>query len=397
MFKLYGDVPVCGDPVQENALHQIIAARATCDYAALMADHHMGWGVPIGGVVASRTHVSPTAVGFDIACGNKAARLDIDASHVKARISEIMDRIANEISFGVGRSNDWKIEDELFDSPVWDTIPALKTLAKGRPMKDLAHQQLGTVGSGNHYVDLFTDESDRVWIGVHFGSRGLGHRVATWFMGAAGASQGMEAPPVWIPERSDLGEQYIEAMQLAGRYAYAGRDAVVARVAAILEAEVVEEVHNHHNFAWRETRDGETFWVCRKGATPAYPGQKGFVGGSMGDDAVIVEGVDSPESKELFHSTIHGAGRVMSRSQATGRNRKGIQNREPAISRQEMFDWVKSSGVELRGADVDEAPQAYKRLNEVLTYQGHTIRVLHTLRPIGVAMAGSEVVDPYKD
>ena len=396
-MELYGDILVCGDPVDLGALEQIERARETCEYAALMADHHKGYGVPIGGVVASQVSVSPTAVGYDIACGNLAARLDVDAARVRADIGTIMDRIAGAVSFGLGKTSGWDVDDPLFDSPLWETLPVLRENHKGRSLKDIAAEQLGTVGGGNHYVDLFTDEADRVWVGVHFGSRGFGHKTATWFLEAAEANGSMDAPPVWLAARSDLGEQYIEALDLAGRYAYAGREAVVARVAEILDAEIVERVHNHHNFAWKETHDGREYWVCRKGATPAMPGQRGFVGGSMGDDAVIVEGVASEASKALFYSTVHGAGRVMSRTAATGRSRWGKKKFEPGITHEAMMTWVKERGVELRGADVDEAPQAYKRLAEVIPQQGDTIRVLHTLRPIGVAMAPSDVVDPYKD
>ncbi len=397
-MKLIGDIPVCGEPIDEGALAQIKAARGTCEFAALMADHHKGYGVPIGGVVASQELVSPTAVGFDIACGNKAARLDIASERVRGDIKRIMDRVAEQISFGIGRTSGWTVEDPLFGSPLWNELPALQQTSKGgRTLLRSAQEQLGTVGSGNHYVDIFLDEQDRVWVGVHFGSRGLGHKVASWFLEAAGATDGMDAKPVWLHQRSDLGEQYIKGMELAGRYAYAGRDAVVAKVAEILNAGIVEEVHNHHNFAWREKVGGTDWWVCRKGATPAYPGQRGFVGGSMGDNAVIVEGVESPEAEALFHSTVHGAGRVMSRTQATGRSRWGKVKGPGLISKEAMMQWVRDKGVELRGADTDEAPQAYKRLDEVLAHHEGTIKILHTLRPIGVAMAGDDVVDPYKD
>jgi tRNA-splicing ligase RtcB len=397
-MEMYGDIPVCGTPVDQGALDQIKRSRESCEFAALMADHHKGYGVPIGGVVASQVAVSPTAVGFDIACGNLAARVDIDASKLRSNIKPIMDKIASQISFGIGRTSDWEVEHPLFDSPLWEELPAFKQkTSKGHTLKDTAQFQLGTVGSGNHYVDLFVDEQDRVWIGVHFGSRGFGHKTATWFLDAANANENMDAAPVWLAVRSDLGEQYVKALDLAGQYAYAGREAVVDKVAEILDAEIVETVHNHHNFAWKEKHNGLDYWVCRKGATPAQPGQKGFVGGSMGDNAVIIEGVESEESKRLFYSTVHGAGRVMSRTAATGKSRWGKKKGEGLISREAMLKWIKDKGVELRGADVDEAPQAYKRLAEVLPQQGATIRILHTLRPIGVAMAGDDIVDPYKD
>ena len=260
----------------------------------------------------------------------------------------------------------------------------------------MAQNQLGTVGSGNHYVDLFVDEQDRVWIGVHFGSRGLGHLIASHFIEAGGGSDGMHVPPVTLHERSALGEDYLQLMNLAGRYAYAGRDWVCGKVARILKAKIVEEVHNHHNFCWRETHGGEDFWVVRKGATPAFPGQMGFVGGSMGETSVIIEGLESPDSSESLYSTIHGAGRVLSRTAAAGKKRGG-KRVGGQVTHRMMEAWVKEAKVELRGAGTDESPHCYKRLPEVLEHHAGTIRVVHTLTPVGVAMAGENEFDPYKD
>ena len=174
------------------------------------------------------------------------------------------------------------------------------------------------------------DEDDRVWVGVHFGSRGFGHKTASGFLALAQglpfdgrAHEGeMDSPPVLFEVGSELGESYVAAMQLAGEYAYAGRDVVVAKVLEILGARAEHEVHNHHNFAWREEHGGRAYWVVRKGCTPARPGQEGFVGGSMGDESVILEGVESADNEEALYSTVHGAGRVMSRSQAAGRVRR---------------------------------------------------------------------------
>jgi tRNA-splicing ligase RtcB len=167
----------------------------------------------------------------------------------------------------------------------------------------------------------------------------------------------------------------------------------------LLGASIEEEVHNHHNFAWLEEHDGCQMWVCRKGATPAFPGQRGFVGGTMGEQSVILEGVDSPESKTALYSTVHGAGRVLGRKQATGvTDRKtGEVKREGLIKPEMMREWLTNSNVVLRGGGVDESPHCYKRLPEVLAAHGSTIRVLHTLTPLGVAMAGANEFDPYKD
>ena len=388
------NIPVWGAH-EENTLEQAKVCARAADYVALMADGHLGYGVPIGGVIAAENRISPTAVGFDIACGNKAVRLDIPGSEVRANIHRIMDDVWNTLSFGVGRKNPERNDDSPF---VTDTHEGWNTEA-AKPLRHKANAQLGTIGSGNHYVDIFVDELDRAWIGVHFGSRGLGHGIATWFLKAAGAKDGMMVDPVFLDADTDLGQQYIHAMQLGGVYAYAGRDWVCARVARLLGAAIEEEVHNHHNFAWLEEHDGKQMWVCRKGATPAFPGQRGFVGGTMGEQSVILEGVDSPESKTALYSTVHGAGRVLGRKQATGvvDRKTGVVKREGLIKPAMMHEWLTQSNVVLRGGGVDESPHCYKRLPEVLAAHGDTIRVLHTLTPLGVAMAGANEFDPYKD
>jgi tRNA-splicing ligase RtcB (3'-phosphate/5'-hydroxy nucleic acid ligase) len=360
----------------------------------LCADGHKGYAQPIGGVVAYKDRISLSGVGFDIACGNLAILTDAKDSEVGPRIKSIMGDLVRDISFGIGRKAKVRVDHELFGDEAWK-IPPLGGL------KEMARDQLGTVGGGNHYVDIFADEQDRIWVGVHFGSRGFGHKTATHFLKAAGGKDGMDVPPTVVPVNSEIGSDYLTGMRLAGRYAYAGREAVARHVVReILGAKIMEEVHNHHNFAWQEKHDGEEFWVVRKGATPAFPGQRGFVGGSMGDDAVIIEGVDSGESREALYSTVHGAGRIMSRTAAKGKfERVGSKRirRDGLVRHDEMMKWVAERGVELRGGDVDEAPQAYRRLPEVLAAHAGTIRLLHTLRPLGVAMAGRDIVDPYKD
>lgn len=391
-MKLIDNIPVWGEPIDESALSQIKNCARTADAAAMMADHHKGYAVPIGGVVAYQDSISPSGVGFDIACGNKAVLLDVPASEVRANIHKIMDDIWGNLSFGIGLKNKQRVDHELFDDPAW-TLPAV------RGLKDKARSQLGTIGSGNHYVDLFEDEQGRAWVGVHFGSRGLGHKTATYFLNAGGAKDGMDVDPLVLSVRSSLGTDYLTCMQLAGRYAYAGRDWVCSEVARMLGANILEEVHNHHNYAWRETHGGQELWVVRKGATPAFPGQRGFVGGSMGDISVILEGVESDEAKYSLYSTVHGAGRVMSRNAARGKinRRTGKVISQGAVSREMMLDWIRRQGVELRGAGTDESPHCYKRLPEVLGFHGSTVHILHTLKPIGVAMAGEHEFDPYKD
>ena len=407
----------------------------------LCADHHPGYSQPIGGVVAHEHHVSPSGVGYDIACGNMAARTDVRADDVAGDIARIMDEVWTRISFGVGRKNATSV-----DHPVLEEV-AHSPIGGQRALAHLAAAQLGTVGSGNHYVDLFRDEADWLWIGVHFGSRGFGHKTCTGFLALAQGQAftdkvtdtGMDSPPVLIDTRTPLGQDYIHAMQTAGRYAYAGREWVVSRVAGILGATLTEEVHNHHNFAWRETHGGTDYWVTRKGATPAFPGQRGFVGGSMGEISVVLEGRESPTAAAALYSTVHGAGRVMSRTEAGGKMKRrkqwacnsrdcagtlprqsppGVDGSNPRcprcgnktrlrwteqVTRAGKVDWpsvqanIRANGIELRGAGADEAPEVYKRLPEVLAAHGDTIAIVHTLHPIGVAMAGNHELDPYRD
>ena len=393
-MKIIDGIPVWGEPL-ENALVQARNCLKTAYRVALMADHHQGYAVPVGGVVAYQGAISPSGVGYDIACGNKAVMLNAMAADVWPRISLIMDDVWNTISFGVGRKNKETVDHPLFDDPAWE-IPAAASL------KDLAREQLGTVGSGNHYVDIFKDPNGFIWVGVHFGSRGLGHKLATHYIKAAGGKDGINVDPCVLKTDTDLGREYLACMNLAGRFAYAGRDWVCSKVAQIIGAGVLAEIHNHHNFAWEEAHDGERLWVVRKGATPTFPGQKGFVGETMGENSVILEGVEHPDAKLSLYSTVHGAGRAMSRTEAAGKvrwkNGEKVHISEGKITQEMMDDWVVGRAhVELRGGGLDESPQAYKRLDSVLAAHSSTIRILEILKPIGVAMAGRDTFDPYKD
>jgi tRNA-splicing ligase RtcB len=421
----------------------------------LCADGHVGYSMPIGGVVGYRNFISPSGVGYDIACGNMAVKTTLRAEDFYEggeRVS-VADEIARRISFGIGRSNDEKVDDPVFDLIRQSPVKQQANLIQ------LAQNQLGTVGSGNHYVDILEDEDGVLWIGVHFGSRGFGHKTATMFMNVAkgldisakGHDGEMFAPPLLLDVNQPSGQDYIAAMHIAGEYAYAGRRQVVDRVLQILGAGAVDTIHNHHNFAWLEEHNyknrewfTEKLWVVRKGATPAFPGQRGFVGGSMGDISVILEGVNSDEARESLYSTVHGAGRVMSRNQAIkgkhkwscpveteARNYVGTapdykvrcdvqfvppQQRPPKdmkcpvhgvqlvkeqlvapINFRDVQDRVKSNGTILRGAGPDESPEVYRPLASVLAAHSNTVKVLHTLKPLIVVMAGKEVHDPYKD
>jgi tRNA-splicing ligase RtcB len=400
----------------EQTVIQFQDVRSRAVDAALMADGHVGYVMPIGGVAAYRDQVSVVGVGFDIACGNAAIRTDLtlgslgdSAADARKTLSGLATEIAETVSFGIGRKNrsdDAPTDHPLFEEPAWDAVPPKHRQA----LMVKARQQLGTVGSGNHYVDVFADEAGTLWVGVHFGSRGFGHTIASAFLALGqGKAWGERVPEreVLLDIDQPIGHDYWHLMNLAGRYAYAGREWVARKVVSILGGAERELVHNHHNFAWKEVHDGEELVVVRKGATPAFPGQKGFIGGSMGDDAVIVQGVvggvSTPEvqavQRDALFSTVHGAGRVMSRTAAAGkRNRRTGAIITPGRVTPEMMEaWVREKGVILRGGGLDESPHAYRRLPDVLAAQEGTVEVLHTLRPLVVVMAGADEFDPYKD
>lgn len=363
----------------------------------LCADNHLGYAQPVGGVCAYRNAISISGVGYDIACGNMAVKLPVKYDEVKDRMKDIGREIQRQVSFGIGRTNETKVEaDCLDDDKAWQN-DFIKTL------KDTAALQLGTVGGGNHYVDVFTDEQSFIWIGVHFGSRGLGHKSTTHFLKALGGKDGMMVAPTLVDMNSEIGEAYYDAMQLGGRYAYAGREWVCATVAKIIQgtAEFTDVIHNHHNFAWKEQHDGEELFVVRKGATPAFPGQRSFVGGSMLDKSVILRGTDTQAARDNLYSTVHGAGRQLSRTQAAGKFKGWGRNRKQVspglVDAEEMRARVNDNGVHLFGAGADEAPECYKDLMEVLSHHADSVEIETVLTPRIVVMARADEFDPFRD
>jgi tRNA-splicing ligase RtcB (3'-phosphate/5'-hydroxy nucleic acid ligase) len=424
----------------EVTIEQFRDVESRAVKAALMPDGHKGYVMPIGGVAAYHNQVSVMGVGVDIGCGNCAVKLDakIDdiaqGEKVGLMLEFIADDINKTISFGMGRpknrADDAPIDHPLFDSDAWKVLEAVAGHSAAKKMYDHAKAQLGTVGGGNHYVDVFTDEEGYVWVGDHFGSRGLGHGIASGFNALAAGKNWSDR----VPEAEgllsldvEMGQAYWELMTLAGQYAFAGREWVARKVAEIIGGEIIDMVHNNHNFAWierhytngfnplAEDNGVETLIVVRKGATPAFPGQRGFVGGSMGDTSVILKGreygsVFAPRfaiQQEALFSTVHGAGRVMSRMQAKGKTnwKTGLLKTDgegkpirPGLVSQEMMDeWLARVGVIRRGGEVDESPHVYRRLPDVLKYMEQNVEIEHTLTPRIVVMADKNIKDPFKD
>jgi tRNA-splicing ligase RtcB len=450
-----------GNPIDAASLNQIkeILMHPEAVRGALMADHHKGYSIPIGGVVAFEDAISPNGVGYDIACGNMAVRTNVRLAELAVHVYDdgmkseelivkavrpIMQEIERKVAFGLARVNETPLDHSVLDlgQNIWlDIVNAF-----GADLHKRAVAQLGTVGSGNHYVDLLVDEHGYIWIANHFGSRGLGHTLASGFLAQhyglgwrEKISDAQADTPVIFSTKSDIGQFYIEAMKLAGRYAYAGREYVIEQVVEILGAKVTFSVHNHHNFAWFENG----LWVVRKGATPLTE-DYAFIGGSMGDDSYIVRGKtpDPSEGHEQMLDSLygrvidlgnlgsapHGAGRVMSRTQAAGRMTKSwhcsdcgwmqLGGPRPETcdtcggdsfrkhwgrdANTGQVDWkavresLTNRGIVVVGAGADEAPEVYKRLDEVLAHH-ENIEVAHRLSPIGVVMAGPNDFDPYKD
>lgn len=387
--------------IEDTVIGQLQNCLIENSIGVLTADAHYGYAMPVGGCIAYKDHISLSGVGYDIGCGNKAVKTNIKAEDID--ITAIMARISQEIWFGVGRPNPTPVDHEILEKI------ANAAVKEQRSFHQMASEQLWTVGWWNHYVDIFSDEEGWVRIGVHFGSRGFGHKTTTGFIAL---SQGvsfdqkanpwaMDAKPILFDMRTYLGQAYFEAMSLAGEYAYAGRDIVCNKVLEILWAQSTQEVHNHHNFARKEHHFDEEYYVVRKWCTPAFPGQKGFVWSNMFDESVILEGIESEDSKQWLYSTVHWAGRVMSRMEAAGKTK--IKNGERVVIKpgKVNFEHTKNEArkrwIILIGAWADESPQCYKKLEEVLSFHEDTVKIIHRLKPLGVAMAGADIFDPYKD
>lgn len=387
-----------------QTLHQLyeVASLDRVEKVAILPDGHLGYIMPVGGVAALNNAIMIAGVGYDIGCGNKAIRLNRKASEFSlAELTQLADDIFAQLSFGIGRKNgsdNAPVNHSLFGADNWEAIPE-----KFREeLRNKAINQLGTIGSGNHYIDLLEDEQGYLWVGVHFGSRGLGHTIASGFLALAanrGWRERVKEHAGIVGLETPLGQDYWQAMELAGAYAYAGRDWACQKVANIVgEHEITDRVHNHHNFAWREFHADGDFVVVRKGSTPAFNHQRGFVGGSMGDICVILAGSpwtdDGTEDlkQKTMYSAVHGAGRLMSRKQA-----------KKNVTREAMQEALRKDGVNsigrvlLRGGGLDESPQAYRPLWDVLHHMGDRVEIQHVLKPLIVCMAGPDVFDKYKD
>jgi tRNA-splicing ligase RtcB len=358
-----------------NACKLPIAVRG-----ALMPDAHRGYGLPIGGVLATRNAVIPYAVGVDIACRMKMSVLDLPPSTIDENPDRLEQAIKKETRFGIGANFKRRRQHEVMDEN-WSFSPVT------RDLKDKAWSQLGSSGSGNHFVEFGLLEIDDEQLGIprgcylallsHSGSRGAGNTVASHFSKVA-MGRHPELPKElvhlsWLDLDSDAGVEYWKAMELMGRYAAANHACIHRHMTEHLGARVLLDLENHHNFAWKEEHAGETVIVHRKGATPASSGTLGIVPGSMASPTYIVRGKGNADS---LNSASHGAGRVMSRTKA-----------------KKTFDWpsvnkrLEEARVTLLSAGLDEAPMVYKDIDEVMDAQTDLVDRLARFQPRIVKMA----------
>ncbi len=378
------EYPTWGDEI-DPAAH--IQMRQACRLpmavgAALMPDAHVGYGLPIGGVLALENAVVPYAVGVDIACRMKLSVLDIDLNELTRNPHRFEDSLQRGTRFGIGCEHQTPQDHPVMDQD-WSVT---KTT---REKKDIARKQLGTSGSGNHFVEFgtltLTDRDDELGLEAgtyvallsHSGSRGSGAAVCSVYSGIARARLPKKYQEdfgylAWLEMESEAGQEYWAAMNLMGDYAAANHDVIHRLVSKFLGARVMAEVENHHNFAWKEVHQGRELIVHRKGATPAGKGTMGVIPGSMATPGFVVRGRGNEAS---LHSASHGAGRCMSRRAARDTYTwKAVRND------------LDKKGIRVLSAGADEAPGVYKDIHQVMAAQSDLVDIVGRFDPKIVKM-----------
>ena len=381
------EYPIWGkENIDEGSIAQMDnAMRLPVSVAgALMPDAHVGYGLPIGGVLATENAVIPYAVGVDIACRMRLSLYEVSPHLLGQKKSLFEQSLLRKTAFGMGAQ--WKGSDradhEVLDDSAWNATPLLRTL------KDNAMRQLGTSGTGNHFAEwgsfrlyeplLGLEAGEYLALLSHSGSRSVGFKIADRYSKLA-----MEKHPnldksirqlAWLSLDSEEGQEYWLSMEVAGKFASANHYIIHHRVAQAVGLKEVLVVENHHNFAWAEKLpDGRNVVVHRKGATPAAAGILGVIPGSMGDAGYVVRGRGTGESLE---SASHGAGRLMSRKAALN-----------SISKFTRDEYLRERGVTLLGGGMDEAPQAYKPIDSIIAAQNDLVDVIGKFMPRIVRMA----------
>ncbi len=372
--------------IEEGARKQMdVAMRLPVTVAgALMPDAHQGYGLPIGGVLATKNAIIPYGVGVDIGCRMALSVYDIPETYFLEHKNQFKRELIAWTKFGAGAG--WhgrhKADHAILDNKDFNITPLIKSL------KDKAYSQLGSSGGGNHFVEfgIIEFEKDDQALGVpkgqyvalltHSGSRGFGATVAGYYTKLAKSICKLPKEAVnlaYLDMNSAEGQEYWIAMNLAGDYASACHEVIHDRISRAIGAKVLAKVENHHNFAWKEIWNGEEVIVHRKGATPAAEGVMGIIPGSMTAPGYLVRGKGEHHA---INSASHGAGRQMSRSAA-------IKN----VTKQDLVNELQSKGVSLIGAGLDEAPMAYKDIEVVMASQKELVDVVAKFTPKMVRMA----------
>jgi tRNA-splicing ligase RtcB len=379
-FSIYGE-----NEIDEQAKFQLYDALKLpiAKAGALMPDAHVGYGLPIGGVLATENAVIPYGVGLDIGCRMSLSVFPMKASYLKGKQGQFEHILKEHTKFGMYETHRKKMDHELFDRPEFREVPLLKKL------KMKAYNQLGTSGGGNHFVEFgvvtISDYDERFalepgeYVGLlsHSGSRGLGANIAKHYSYLA--TKQCPLPKhvqhlAWLDLDSHDGQEYWMAMNLAGDYATACHENIHTRIEKLLGCRAVSRIENHHNFAWKEMHKGSELIVHRKGATPAGKGVLGIIPGSMTSPGYIVRGLGNSES---LYSASHGAGRKHSRRKC-----------KETFTKSSVKQQVTQHGVSVIGGSVEEAPMAYKNIKKVMNNQRELVEVLGTFTPKIVRMDG---------
>jgi tRNA-splicing ligase RtcB len=387
MPERIGNVLSWASDIEEGTIEQAAKASRLAfvrGHLALMPDAHVGLGATVGSVIPTDGAIIPAAVGVDIGCGMIATELDLDATQLPDDLEAFLGRVERAVPAGVGKGhvfrNDRERERRARRAPAYSGASRLND----KQVKKIV-EQFGTLGSGNHFVEMCLDETDRVWLVLHSGSRGIGNQLASRHIEAAKGLMrqhfiSLEDPDLaYLVEGTPEFDAYIADMRWAQEYARANReammDALLEELRQLLggEGDVGREVRRincHHNYTERERHHGHEVWLTRKGAIRAREGDLGVVPGSMGASSFIVRGLGNPAS---YHSCSHGAGRRLSRTQA----RRSLSVDDLVVSMQGR-EWQADKAGQL----LDEAPQAYKDIDQVMADQADLVAIEHTLHQV---------------
>jgi tRNA-splicing ligase RtcB (3'-phosphate/5'-hydroxy nucleic acid ligase) len=384
-------VKVYTHDIEHEALQQLINISQlpiVYGHVAAMPDVHTGIGATVGSVIPTRNAIIPAAVGVDIGCGMNAVRLTATASDLPDSLGKIRSAIERGVPVGFDQHEASKVRGSAharLARPLSDRLDRIVDKHAGvakmqRRFDETWVCQLGTLGGGNHFIEICLDEEQRIWAMLHSGSRGIGNVLGRYFIEAA--RKDMQRHQMNLPDRdlayfsegSNLFDDYVEAVSWAQDYALANRREMMRLVLQALKPHLPpfsvdgEAINCHHNYVARETHFGEHLFVTRKGAISARAGELGIIPGSMGVKSYIVRGLGNPES---LHSCAHGAGRRMSRTAAKRRF-----NRFDLAAQTEGVECRKDGGV------IDEIPGAYKDIDEVMANQADLVEVVHTLKQV---------------